>query len=149
MNFKNAIIIMTSNLMGTRNAQTAQLTAAERKQELLNALRQHLRPEFVNRIDEVIEFQALSQAEIAQVVTLQLQRVEKMLAAQGFAISWTPAAVEKLAQLGYDPQFGARPVKRAIQEHVLNALSRALLSETVSRDKPITIDAENGEIVFK
>ena len=149
VNFKNTIIIMTSNLMGTRNAQTAQLTAAERKQELLNALRQHLRPEFVNRIDEVIEFQALSQAEIAQVVTLQLQRVEKMLTAQGFAISWTPAAVEKLAQLGYDPQFGARPVKRAIQEHVLNALSRALLSETVSRDKPITIDAENGEIVFK
>ena len=149
VNFKNTIIIMTSNLMGTRNAQTAQLTAAERKQELLNALRQHLRPEFVNRIDEVIEFQALSQAEIAQVVTLQLQRVEKMLAAQGFTISWTPAAVEKLAQLGYDPQFGARPVKRAIQEHVLNALSRALLSETVSRDKPITIDAENGEIVFK
>ena len=149
VNFKNTIIIMTSNLMGTRNAQTAQLTAAERKQELLNALRQHLRPEFVNRIDEVIEFQALSQAEIAQVVTLQLQRVEKMLAAQGFTISWTPAAVEMLAQLGYDPQFGARPVKRAIQEHVLNALSRALLSETVSRDKPITIDAENGEIVFK
>ena len=149
VNFKNTIIIMTSNLMGIRNAQTAQLTAAERKQELLNALRQHLRPEFVNRIDEVIEFQALSQAEIAQVVTLQLQRVEKMLAAQGFAISWTPAAVEMLAQLGYDPQFGARPVKRAIQEHVLNALSRALLSETVSRDKPITIDAENGEIVFK
>ena len=149
VNFKNTIIIMTSNLMGTRNAQTAQLTAAERKQELLNALRQSLRPEFVNRIDEVIEFQALSQAEIAQVVTLQLQRVEKMLAAQGFAISWTPAAVELLAQLGYDPQFGARPVKRAIQEHVLNALSRALLSETVSRDKPIAIDAENGEIVFK
>ena len=129
-NFKNTIIIMTSN--------------ATREQ-----LRATMRPEFLNRIDEIITFQQLSKEEIANVVTLQLDRVKKMLEPQGFTLEVTPHAVAFLAEEGYDPEFGARPVKRAIQHHVLNELSKEILAEKVSREKPIIIDSFGEGLVFR
>ncbi|MBR0489307.1 MAG: ATP-dependent chaperone ClpB [Prevotella sp.] len=129
-NFKNTIIIMTSN------ATREQLHAT-------------MRPEFLNRIDEIITFQQLNKEEIGEVVTLQLNRVKKMLEPQGFTLDFTPHAVAFLAEEGYDPAFGARPVKRAIQHHVLNELSKEILAEKVSREKPIIIDSFGEGLVFR
>ena len=112
-------------------------------------LKQTIRPEFLNRIDETIMFLPLRKDEIADVVRLQINAVRRMLEPQGFQLNVTEAAVEALATEGYDPEFGARPVKRAIQRLVLNDLSRKILSEDVSREKPITIDAEGGTLVFR
>lgn len=120
VNFKNTIIIMTSN--------------ASREM-----LRKTFRPEFLNRIDDIITFKPLTQEQIAEVVELQMKRVKKMLEPQGFELLWTPAAIQYLAKVGYDPEFGARPVKRAIQDYVLNDLSKKILAEEVSREKPITM----------
>ena len=131
VNFKNTIIIMTSN--------------ASRE-----ILKKTFRPEFLNRIDDIITFKPLTQEQIAKVVELQMNRVKKMLAPQGFELRWTPAAISYLAEVGYDPEFGARPVKRAIQDYVLNDLSKKILSEEVSREKPITIDyTKEGGLVFE
>ena len=131
VNFKNTIIIMTSN--------------ASR-----DMLRKTFRPEFLNRIDDIITFKPLTKEQIAQVVELQMNRVKKMLAPQGFELRWTPAAIQYLAEVGYDPEFGARPVKRAIQDYVLNDLSKKILAEEVSREKPITIDhTKEGGLTFK
>ena len=129
-NFKNTIIIMTSN--------------ATREQ-----LRATMRPEFLNRIDEIITFQQLTKDEIGEVVRLQLDRVRKMLEPQGFTLEVTPQAIDFLAQEGYDPEFGARPVKRAIQHHVLNDLSKQLLAEKVTHDKPIILDSFGDGLVFR
>ena len=129
-NFKNTIIIMTSNYSEER-------------------LRQSVRPEFLNRIDDIMTFHQLTKEEIADVVRLQMSRVEKMLQPQGFDIQVTDAAIDCLATEGYDPDFGARPVKRAIQRCVLNDLSRKILADEVSRDKPIIIDAADGKLVFR
>jgi ATP-dependent Clp protease ATP-binding subunit ClpB len=128
--FKNTIIIMTSN--------------ATREQ-----LRATMRPEFLNRIDEIITFQQLSQDEIAQVVRLQLRRVQQMLEPQGFRLEVTDHAVKWLAQEGYDPDFGARPVKRAIQQYVLNDLSKKLLADEVAREKPIIVDEFGDGLIFR
>ena len=129
-NFKNTIIIMTSNYSEER-------------------LRQSVRPEFLNRIDDIMTFHQLTKEEIAEVVRLQMKRVQKMLEPQGFDIKVTDAAIDYLATEGYDPDFGARPVKRAIQRCVLNDLSRKILADEVSREKPITIDAADGKLVFR
>ena len=156
VNFKNTIIIMTSNL-GSQYIQQefAKLTDNNRQEIIDNArntvmdmLKQTIRPEFLNRIDETIMFLPLTQSEIAQIVTLQLKRVEAMLAPQGFTLKWTDSAVDYLTKVGYDPEFGARPVKRAIQHYVLNDLSKAILAETVSREKPIIIDDFGEGLVF-
>lgn len=131
VNFKNTIIIMTSN--------------ASREM-----LRKTFRPEFLNRIDDIITFKPLTQEQIAEVVELQMKRVKKMLEPQGFELCWTPAAIQYLAKVGYDPEFGARPVKRAIQDYVLNDLSKKILAEEVSREKTITIDHTDADgLVFK
>ena len=131
VNFKNTIIIMTSN--------------ASREM-----LRKTFRPEFLNRIDDIITFQPLTKDQIAKVVELQMNRAKKMLEPQGFDLRWTTAAIGYLAEVGYDPEFGARPVKRAIQDYVLNDLSKKILSEEVSREKPITIDyIKDHGLVFK
>ncbi len=131
VNFKNTIIIMTSN--------------ASR-----DMLRKTFRPEFLNRIDDIITFQPLSKEQIASVVELQMNRVKKMLEPQGFDLRWTPEAISYLAEVGYDPEFGARPVKRAIQDYVLNDLSKQILSEQVSREKPVTVDHTEAEgLIFK
>lgn len=156
VNFKNTIIIMTSNL-GSQYIQQefAKLTDNNRQEIIDNArntvmdmLKQTIRPEFLNRIDETIMFLPLTQSEIAQIVTLQLKRVEAMLAPQGFTLKWTDSAVDYLTKVGYDPEFGARPVKRAIQQYVLNDLSKAILAETVSREKPVIIDDFGEGLVF-
>lgn len=156
VNFKNTIIIMTSNL-GSQYIQQefAKLTDNNRQDVIDNArntvmdmLKQTIRPEFLNRIDETMMFLPLTQSEIAQIVTLQLKRVEAMLAPQGFTLKWTDSAVEYLTKVGYDPEFGARPVKRAIQRYVLNDLSKAILAETVSREKPVIIDDFGEGLVF-
>ena len=129
VNFKNTIIIMTSN--ATR--------------EMLSKI---MRPEFLNRIDDIITFHPLKKEEISQIVELQMRRVQKMTAQQGVTITWTPAAIDYLTTVGYDPTFGARPVKRAIQDHVLNDLSKMILAEKVTKERPITIDANADGIVF-
>ena len=157
VNFKNTIIIMTSNL-GSQyiQAQFACITPdnrdhviADTKTKVMDMLKKTIRPEFLNRIDETIMFLPLTKPEIAQVVTLQMNAVKKMLEPQGFTLNVSPAAISLLADEGFDPEFGARPVKRAIQRMVLNDLSKKILSDEVSREKPITIDAADNKLVFR
>ena len=156
VNFKNTIIIMTSNL-GSQYIQQefANLTEGNREEVIENTrnnvmemLKQNIRPEFLNRIDETIMFLPLTKSEISEIVTLQLERVKTMLEPQGFNLKWTESAINYLAEVGYDPEFGARPVKRAIQRYVLNDLSKAILAETVSREKPVIIDDFGDGLVF-
>ena len=161
VNFRNTIIIMTSNLgshliqeeigkMNSMSASDRTSTLDALKQKLMVMLKQTIRPEFLNRIDETIMFTPLSQEEIAGVVRLQMNTVSKMLAQQGFTLNVTDKAVRALATAGFDPEFGARPVKRAIQRDVLNALSKSLLNGSVSREREITVDADDdGSICFR
>ena len=118
------------------------------RNHVMDMLKKTIRPEFLNRIDDIIMFLPLTKTQIGKVVTLQMNRVAKMLEAQGFVMKWTPAAIEWLANVGYDPEFGARPVKRAIQDYVLNDLSKKILAEQVLRDKPIMIDADSNGLEF-
>lgn len=157
VNFKNTIIIMTSNL-GSQyiQAQFAGITPENRdhviddtKEKVMEMLKKTIRPEFLNRIDETIMFLPLTKEEIAEVVTLQMNAVKKMLEPQGFTLNVTPAAIDFLADEGFDPEFGARPVKRAIQRCVLNDLSKKILSDEVKREQPITIDADSEGLVFR
>ena len=157
VNFKNTIIIMTSNL-GSQyiqqefekiNPQNHDAIVSDTKQKVMEMLKKTIRPEFLNRIDETIMFLPLTKKEIAQVVTLQMNAVKKMLEPQGFTLTVTDAAIAYLADAGYDPEFGARPVKRAIQRLVLNDLSKKILAEEVSRDKPIVIDANGADLQFR
>ena len=156
VNFKNTIIIMTSNLGSALirerfehlNDQNRNTLVEETQNEVMELLKKSIRPEFLNRIDEVIMFTPLDEQQIRQIVDLQLNSVKKSLARNGLDLTWTPAAVAALGQAGYDPEFGARPVKRAIQNLVLNHLSREIISQRVSRDRPIQIDATNGELTF-
>ena len=157
VNFKNTIIIMTSNL-GSQyiqsqfeqiNDQNQEDIIADTKIKVMEMLKKTIRPEFLNRIDETIMFLPLNKEEISKVVELQLNAVKKMLEPQGFSLETTRAAIDYLAEVGFDPEFGARPVKRAIQRYVLNDLSRKILADEVSRDKPITIDADSNGLIFK
>ncbi len=143
VNFKNTIIIMTSNLTHDQLYGKAPILDGN------GMVKPPIRPEFLNRIDEIIDFRQLTKSEIADVVRLQMKRVAAMLEQQGFELRWTDDAIDNLAEAGYDPDFGARPVKRAIQRDVLNALSKALLSGKVSNQKPIIIDSYENKIVFK
>ncbi len=156
VNFKNTIIIMTSNL-GSQyiqsqfagiNDQNAGKVIADTKAQVMELLKKTIRPEFLNRIDETIMFLPLNKKEIAQVVQLQLDAVKRMLEPQGFALNVTPQAVEFLADEGFDPEFGARPVKRAIQHFLLNDLSKKILAGQVSREKPITVDSDGQRLTF-
>ena len=157
VNFKNTIIIMTSNL-GSQyiqqqfeniNASNRNAVVEETKTQVMEMLKKTIRPEFLNRIDEIIMFQPLSKAEIADVVRLQMNAVSKMLEPQGFTLRVTDAAIDYLADVGFDPEFGARPVKRAIQRYVLNDMSKRILAEEVNRDKPIIIDANGAGLQFR
>ena len=122
---------------------------AQLNNELMALLKKTIRPEFLNRIDDTIMFLPLTKDQIAGVVRLQMNAVKKMLEPQGFTLEYTDAAINWLADAGYDPEFGARPVKRAIQDYVLNDLSKKLLAEEVSREKPIIIDANGAGLVFR
>ena len=157
VNFKNTIIIMTSNL-GSQciqqqfekiNDSNRQKVVDDTKAYVMEMLKKTIRPEFLNRIDETIMFLPLTKKQIGGVVELQLGRVKKMLEPQGFELKWTPQAVDFLSDVGYDPEFGARPVKRAIQKYVLNDLSKAILAEKVNRDKPIIVDCFGDGLVFR
>ena len=143
VNFKNTIIIMTSNLTMDQLYGRAPILDGN------GMVKPPIRPEFLNRIDEIINFSQLSKEQISEIVRLQMNRVAKMLASQGFTLNVTDTAVETLAEAGFDPDFGARPVKRAIQRDVLNALSKQLLSGTVTKDKPIVVDSKDGVIEFR
>ncbi len=156
VNFKNTIIIMTSNLGSDLIRERFEhLTDANRqevvektKNDVFNMLKKHMRPEFLNRIDEIIMFTPLDENQIQQIVRMQMNNVAKMLDHNGIKLNTTDAAIKVLAQAGYDPEFGARPVKRAIQDLVLNRLSKDIIGQRVNRDKPITIDAVGGELTF-
>lgn len=155
VNFKNTIIIMTSNLGSQyireemEKGEMDEQHCSAVKANVMELLKKTIRPEFLNRIDETIMFLPLTKEQIGGVVRLQLSHVQEMLKGQGFDLRWTDAAVEFLADKGYDPEFGARPVKRAIQRYVLNDLSKSLLAGNVNRDKVITVDCENNSLVFR
>ena len=157
VNFKNTIIIMTSNMGSSLiRDRFEQLTddnrervVAETKAEVLDLLKKTIRPEFLNRIDEIIMFTPLTEQEIRQIVGLQLKGIERMAAANGIALQFSDAAVAYLAEKGYDPQFGARPVKRAIQELVLNELSKQILSGKIDRGHAVKVDFREGQLVFE
>lgn len=157
VNFKNTIIIMTSNL-GSQFIQqqfeklddtTRDQLIDETRSQVMEMLKKMIRPEFLNRIDETIMFLPLSKKEIADVVKLQINAIRKMLEPQGFRLEVTDVAIQYLAEVGYNPEFGARPVKRAIQRYVLNDLSKKILASEVSNDKPITIDSFGNSLVFR
>ncbi|MDD6777825.1 MAG: AAA family ATPase, partial [Bacteroidales bacterium] len=157
VNFKNTIIIMTSNLgselirerMEKLNDSNREQIIDSTKHDVLEMLKQRVRPEFLNRIDEIIMFTPLNEAEIKQIVGLQIDGVRKLLAKNGIELQITDAAMELLAREGYNPEFGARPVKRAIHRLVLNELSKDILAQKVNRDKPIVIDATAGILHFR
>ena len=119
------------------------------KQDVMDRLKQIIRPEFLNRIDETVMFTPLDKKEILEIVNIQVKSVQRMLTSNGITLNVTKQALELLADDGYDPEFGARPVKRTIQRLVLNQLSKDILSQKVDREHPITIDAEDDELVFK
>lgn len=157
VNFKNTIIIMTSNMGSSVIRENFEKITAENrtkviedtKQEVLEMLKENIRPEFLNRIDEIIMFTPLSQDEILDVVRLQIESVKKMLAANGITLQVTEQALKHLAKDGFDPQFGARPVKRVIHRQILNKLSKDILAQNVDKEKPIIIDVKDDELVFK
>ena len=157
VNFKNTIIIMTSNL-GSQyiqqqfehlNDTNREEVIDKAKVTVMDMLKKTIRPEFLNRIDETIMFLPLTKEQIGDVVRLQLERVKDMLEPQGIELQWTDPAINYLSDVGYDPEFGARPVKRAIQRYVLNDLSKSLLAGTVNRDKPVIIDSFGEGLVFR
>ena len=156
VNFKNTIIIMTSNMGSSvirdnfakmtpeNHAEVVENT----KNEVLEMLKQTIRPEFLNRIDETIMFTPLNEKEIEEIVGLQIRGIQKMLASNGVTLEVTPAALHYLAEEGYDPEFGARPVKRAIHRLVLNQLSKDILAQKVDKDRPIVIDVKDDALTF-
>lgn len=157
INFKNTIIIMTSNMgsplirenFAKMTEKNREETIERTKQDVMELLKQTIRPEFLNRIDETVMFTPLNRKEIQEIVDLQVNAVRRMLDQNGITLTVTPAALELLAEDGYDPEFGARPVKRTIQRMVLNQLSKDILAGTVNRESPITIDRDGDNLVFK
>ena len=150
---KNTIIIMTSNMGSQMINEELRSKGVEANQEMLKGkimemLKKTIRPEFLNRIDETIMFLPLTKTEISGIVRLQVNNVSNMLKQQGFELVVTPRAIDWLAEAGFDPEFGARPIKRAIQRYLLNDLSKKILADSVSRDRPITVDADDKGIVF-
>ncbi len=157
VNFKNTIVIMTSNIGSHLIQETFENLNDENKEELVEEaknkvfelLKKSIRPEFLNRIDETIMFLPLSKDDIKGIVEIQFGKIQKMLEQQGFKLEITEAAAQWIGEKGYSPQFGARPVKRVLQKYVLNELSKQILAETVSKEHPIIIDVENGNLIFK
>ncbi len=157
VNFKNTIIIMTSNMGSSLIRENFEkMTEANKteviektKEAVLTMLKQTIRPEFLNRIDETIMFTPLSEKEIEEIVSLQINNVKNMLEKNGVTLEITPRALSLIAAEGYDPEFGARPVKRVIHRLILNQLSKDLLAQKIDRSKPIVVDAENDQIVFR
>lgn len=157
VNFKNTIIIMTSNLGSNiirenfeqMNATNHEIIVEKTKNQVFNLLKQSIRPEFLNRIDELIMFKPLNQSEIESIVKLQLEAVIKLLKENGIALQFSDNAIKKISETGFDPQFGARPVKRAIQKHVLNDLSKKIIEGKIDSSRPILIDERAGVLNFE
>ena len=156
VNFKNTIIIMTSNMgsqlirenFATMTDDNREEVIERTKNSVLELLKQTIRPEFLNRIDETIMFTPLNEAEIEQIVKLQIDSVKKMLAANGIMLDVTPAALHYISEEGYDPEFGARPVKRVIHRLILNQLSKDILAQKIDRERPIVIDCISDQLTF-
>ena len=157
VDFKNTIIIMTSNLGSQLIRQkTESLSEKNREQvledtrkEVFELLKQVIKPEFLNRIDDLIMFTPLAESEIAQIVRLQVEGVAKMLKNNGIDLQLTPKAIDLIASEGFDPQFGARPIKRALQRLLLNELSNKIIASTIDKEKPIVVDERDGKLIFK
>ena len=160
VNFKNTIIIMTSNMgsqliqqrfeeWARKNEQERERIEEETKTDVLEMLKKTIRPEFLNRIDDIIMFHPLTAQQIAQIVQLQVASIGKLLAGQGVTLSVADSAVSLVAKAGFDPEFGARPVKRALQRLLLNDLSKALLASTVDKEKPIVVEADGQQLRFR
>jgi len=156
VNFKNTIIIMTSNLgsnlirenFSKINVMNREEVIERTRTEVFELLKKTIRPEFLNRIDELIMFVPLNESEIRQIVGLQVNHIKQQLKDNGVVLEVTDAALTEIAKEGFDPQFGARPVKRVIQRNVLNELSKRLIAQTIDRSKPIVVDAKDGVLVF-
>ena len=157
VNFKNTIIIMTSNLGSSYiqeqfakiNEENRERITEEAKAKIMEMMKKNIRPEFLNRIDEIIMFTPLDENEIEQIVRLQIAGVAKLLSENGVIFEATDEAVRFIAKTGFDPEFGARPIKRAIQRHLLNDLSKQLLAGTVDKSHPITADTQDGQLIFR
>jgi len=156
VNFKNTIIIMTSNIGSNviqdnfqdLNDHNHDEVVAKTKNELFELLRKTIRPEFLNRIDEIIMFTPLSRDEISDIVKLQFKQLQNTLQEMGITIEASEEALDWLSQLGYDPQFGARPLKRVIQKKILNELSKQILAGKIDKDSKIKLDAFDNQFVF-
>ncbi|MBQ2429672.1 MAG: AAA family ATPase, partial [Alistipes sp.] len=158
VDFRNTIIIMTSN-MGSHiiqenfsaafdgSALPADVVERTRR-DVIEMLKVQLKPEFLNRIDEIVMFEPLTRHDIERIVDIQMTTISRMLAQNGILLEYTPSARTLIAQMGYDPLFGARPVKRVLQREVINTLSKRILAGDVVREKPIRIDAEGEKLVF-
>ncbi len=157
VDFRNTIIIMTSNIGSHIIQENLEKVNERNREELLNRtrdevfslLKKTIRPEFLNRVDEIIMFEPLTKSQISKVVEFQLNQVEKMLEKNDIRLSVSPEAINLIAELGFDPQYGARPIKRVIQREVLNELSKMILSGKVDKDAEILLDAKDGKLIFK
>jgi ATP-dependent Clp protease ATP-binding subunit ClpB len=157
VDFKNTIIIMTSNLgshiiqdnLMRVNEQNREEIVNQTREQVFDLLKQSIRPEFLNRVDEIIMFQPLTQEEVRKIVVLQLKLVQKMLDNRSIKLTATKKAVNYIAKIGFDPQFGARPIKRVIQKNLENELSKMILEEKINKNSVIVVDEKNGKLVFK
>ena len=147
VDFKNTVVIMTSNI-GSQYINDPKLTDEQRRERAMDALRQAFPPEFLNRVDDIIVFHSLSREDLAQIIQVQLKRLRKILAGQGLNLELSDKAIVFLAEKGYDPTYGARPLKRAIQQYVQDPLAMALLQGQFKRGDTIFADVENGQVVF-
>jgi ATP-dependent Clp protease ATP-binding subunit ClpB len=157
VNFKNTIIIMTSNI-GSHLIQDAfdqagqdslERIAERAKIEVMNLLKQTVRPEFLNRVDEIIMFQPLQKKEVRKIIEIQLSNLKKLVADAGIELRFTNYALDFLSEHGYDPQFGARPLKRLIQKEIVNQLSKRILARDIDKSKPVMVDVFDGSVVFR
>ena len=157
VNFKNTIIIMTSNI-GSHlimeafegvNEKNIESAAEKAKLDVMNLLRQTIRPEFLNRVDEIIMFQPLLRKEIMGIVRIQLKQLEALVGESGINLQFSDYVMEYLAEQGFDPQFGARPLKRLIQREIVNPLSRKILSGDIDKSKPVLVDVFDGVVIFR
>ena len=151
VNFKNTLIIFTSNLGSQliRENEEQGISHEQTSQQVIELLKQTIRPEFLNRIDETIMFTPLNEKQIRDIVSMQITSVHKMLMDSGIDLRVTDDAIDYIAQEGFDPQFGARPVKRALQRLVLNELSKSIIAGKVDRTKPVIVNLRNRELVFE
>jgi ATP-dependent Clp protease ATP-binding subunit ClpB len=157
VNFKNTIIIMTSNVgshiiqedISRLNDTNRVKVLEETKQKVLGVLKQSIRPEFINRVDEIVMFAPLTEKEINDIVRLQFKLIQKMLKAQNISIDITDEAVSWIAKTGFDPHYGARPVKRIIQKEIMNELSKKIIANTIDKDKKIIVDKDEKGLIFR